>query len=144
MRGENSFNIISQYRESVQKEVQRTKNNKQISNLKPASQFTTLISGETKCRKINAGAACPHHIVMDYDEDREPQMLAMARCSCVRCRDHINEATKCKPVMNYIPVIRRSCERPRGGVRQGVKEYRYFKDLQAVPVGCTCVHPQSL
>ncbi|XP_052802378.1 uncharacterized protein LOC128232710 [Mya arenaria] len=137
--GRPTFNAIPEYRQNVMDELEISK--KKTNYRDDGINFITKLVGESKCQKAarSMKRACPHYFVLDYDENREPAYIAKASCSCTRCRSYPLfegiKASRCEPVINYIPVIRRVCH------TKVSEYYRYIRDLEPVPVGCTCSMP---
>lgn len=111
--------------------------------------LVTRLYGESRCKKrhhfrpnqngtTNEVSSCPWHYVLEVDENRTPSALLKAKCTCRNCliptdygykRDPGSSQEYCEEVKYYMPVIRRYCE-------TGI--YRYFVDIENIPVGCTC------
>ena len=84
-------------------------------------------------RRCAYRSTCPWHYVLNTDVNRKPMELVEARCEyqCCNKRNTCSISdSKCKPIMYYIPVLRRS------GCRNGV--YTYVQVNEALAAGCTC------
>jgi len=139
--GRGTLNIIPEYRRSILAEYDADKKSASYRDDDGLKLLTYLV-GESKCRRAveETRRSCPHYVVMDYDEHREPASIAKSMCACTRCMEslpemHAMKTSRCQPVPNYVPVIRRVCH------RRISKFYRYIRDLELAPVGCTCVLP---
>ena len=81
----------------------------------------------------NYKSTCPWYIYLNYDEDRLPKTIAMAKCACSNCTsvsNNISENGRCEEVNSYSPVIRRKW------CLDGHPQY--YVTIETIPVGCTC------
>jgi hypothetical protein len=108
-------------------------------------------SGEKSCRKnriitpdsdIHTLSTCPWYYVIDFDSQREPQIVSKAKCSCKRCFT-VDRGGKsrdmCREINSFIPVIKWRC--PNNYTGNKPYYFQYYLDYEAVPVGCTCQRP---
>ena len=122
--GTSSFHIIPEY---------RNQNADLYSNLNnmPAPKRQTIY-GNRRCREVKRDPdlklACPWYVYLEYDENRMPQTMAKAECTCDEC---IKVAGYCEKVYTYQTVIRRYCISDT---------FDYKLAMEPVPVGCTCRH----
>ena len=122
--GTASFHIIPEYRN------QNAELYSNLNKMLPTKQQT--IFGTPRCkaakRDPDLNLTCPWYVNLDYDENRLPQTMAKAECTCDEC---IKVTGYCEKVYTYQTVIRRYCI-------SDTFEYRLA--MEPVPVGCTCRH----
>ncbi|KAL4224399.1 hypothetical protein ACF0H5_017851 [Mactra antiquata] len=146
-----TFNVIPEYRKNAYPNVER-KQRKQVHSFidERTNRFQYRIAGESKCSKhrrvtkssdTNSRSTCPWYYVLDYNMQREPQAIAMAKCACKHClnvgRDG-RTTNRCTEVSTYRPVVKWSCP---FSIDNEVNFYQYYIDLEKVAVGCTCHMP---
>ena len=122
--GTSTFHIIPEYRN------QRADLYSKLNNMSSSKRQT--IYGNSRCRELKKDSelklTCPWYVYLEYDENRIPQIMAKAECTCREC---IKVAGYCEKVYTYVNVIRRYCTSA---------EYDYKLAMEPVPVGCTCKH----
>ena len=73
-------------------------------------------------------SSCPHHYVLNYDENRRPKELVEAKCNCVNS----TVSSRCVPVKYYITVLRKNgCSG---------NTFTYTEAVEPITVGCTCAY----
>ena len=98
--------------------------------------------GNDQCAWQNGNSyssSCPHHYVLNYDENRRPNTLIEAKCNCDENTPCLNgtETSRCVPVKYYITVLRKNGCRVDG-------KYSYTTAIEPITVGCTCAYPQPM
>lgn len=83
----------------------------------------------TRSTPLHSRTLCPWDYVQDYDEQRFPPVLTVARCKCKNCFDNYH---KCKPVLYSIHILRREC------IDSSI---RWVRRTQLISVACTCSRP---
>ena len=77
---------------------------------------------------------CPWYNVITRDPARYPRYLVEARCSCSRCYQISGD---CNPVNFNVRVLKRTDICTADGT------YLYKESWHRIPVGCTCVVPET-
>ena len=134
-RGYSTFNIIPEFRKSLQNNFLKYKSKSKMHHIHGESKFYKMhVNRRNHLEDYQKSTrfTCPWYIKLDYDADRLPNKMAKAQCTCKRCSNALyrNYSGKCVNVESFIPVIRRKCVRGM---------YKYFATVESVPVGCTCV-----
>ncbi|WAR22147.1 hypothetical protein MAR_016121 [Mya arenaria] len=95
-----------------------------LSNRSPSE----ILYGEygSRCPRM-ANVDCPVYYVLNHDENRIPENIVHARCSCTDCIRNKTDINGCRPVNVHILVWRRD-----------KKTCDYFRSLEPVPVSCQC------
>ncbi|XP_060554473.1 interleukin-17B-like [Ruditapes philippinarum] len=89
--------------------------------------------GKKRGNKLRRASTCPWHYVLNVDNQRIPTILFEARCNCAhRCLGGMANS-RCEPINYYYHVYRKVEED-----KYGFCTYR--ETLEAISVGCTCIH----
>jgi hypothetical protein len=85
----------------------------------------------TVCQK----SLCPWRNDATYREDRWPEFIAEAKCTCSTCnhliKDQLPSTYGCLPILEPVSVLVRSC-----GL-DGI--YKWTPEIEFASIGCTCV-----
>ena len=101
----------------------------------------TKITGNDQCAwqtGSDYSSTCPHHYVMNYDENRRPKKLIEAKCNCDQNTPCLNgtETFRCMPVKYNITVLRKN------GCSGGI--HTYTTAIESITVGCTCAYSRNI
>ncbi|KAJ8040214.1 Interleukin-17D [Holothuria leucospilota] len=88
---------------------------------------------------VNARSMCPWHYKIDFQPQRFPTTLALAKCNCGSCLDpftnEIRDDLTCQPIFYKIKVLRKV------GCTDGFFKYELHE--QEIPVACACMRNPS-
>ncbi|CAI2354383.1 unnamed protein product [Caenorhabditis sp. 36 PRJEB53466] len=80
-------------------------------------------------------ALCPWESRVNYQESREPKLIAESVCLCRRSRG--STGAFCMPIVRKVPILRRvSCDRATG-------YWNYTRSTELITVGCHSVLPRT-
>ena len=97
----------------------------------------TKINGNDQCAWQTGGrysSSCPHHFMLNFNENRRPKVLIEAKCNCDENTPCLNgtKASRCVPLKYYITVLRKNgCSGDTS---------TYTKAVEPITVGCTCAY----
>ncbi len=83
---------------------------------------------------VRQRSLCPWKYDVKFREDRFPEFIAEAKCTCSKCnhmiKDQLPNTYGCLPILEPRPVLKRSCG------SDGI--YTWTPDIEFINVGCTC------
>ncbi|CAA98268.2 Interleukin-17 [Caenorhabditis elegans] len=80
-------------------------------------------------------ALCPWDSRVNYQESREPKLIAESVCLCRKSRG--STGAFCMPIVRKVPILRRvSCDRSTG-------LWNYVRSTELITVGCHSVLPRT-
>lgn len=103
------------------------------------------ISGARSCKRrvgehLLERSTCPWKLMMTHDEDRYPQKMYTAECTCTKCAGRKSTKFQCEEIVLPMKVLR---QRTNNGQKVCEKignetYYKYIEVFEPIVTGCTC------
>jgi hypothetical protein len=89
---------------------------------------------------VRQKSLCPWRYDVKYREDRFPEFISEAKCTCSTCnhliKDQIPNMYGCLPIMEPVPALIRTCG------SDGI--YKWTPQIEFISIGCTCALKYSI
>ncbi|XP_032417602.1 interleukin-17C-like [Xiphophorus hellerii] len=109
----------------------------QTSNRTCAQVLEEMRKEPQRFKEKSSRSLSPWEYSVHRDADRVPAEISMARCLCDGCIINLREV----PSYNSVLVLAQTTVLRRKPCPSDPNKFVVWKELMAVPVGCTCVRP---